>query len=307
MKIKIFSIATDLLKSKYLYESAKSYGWEIKIINPLIKRKWKNNLKFKLLIDELEKSNVEMVVLLDGYDVLVQCTPNECYKFIYKNGKDKMLIGDESYYKTPEILRYFSELLPIQSGNYKGHENFINLPLDSTTNSSNYDLGKAFGTNNFKHNSGIILGNRKVILNLYKYFLKETKNYKDAYSDQFIIGKTIKKYPFLKSKIKLIYDNHSLWHVGINPSLYDAYKKNNNLFLPNNKKVLFVHRTRIYNYKSDWRDLIKLSRNKTFKRGFFEKIKLKFLRVITYKEMNITFLDLFIFIIFFIIIFKLIN
>ena len=291
MKIKIFSIATDLLKSKYLYESAKSYGWEIKIINPLVKRKWKNYLKIKFLIDELEKSNVEMVVLLDGYDVLVQCTPNECYKFIYKNGKDKMLIGDESYYKTPEILRYFS----------------INLPLEGMTNSSSYDLGKAFGTNNFKHNSGIILGNRKVILNLYKYFLKKTKNYKDTYSDQFIIGKTIEKYPFLKSKIKLIYDNHSLWHVGINPSLYDAYKKNNNLFLPNNKKVLFVHRTRIHNYKSDWSDLIKLSRNKTFKRGFFEKIKLKFLRVITYKEINITFFDLFIFIIFFIIIFKLIN
>jgi len=252
LKIKILTVATDKNKAKYLLESGNKWGWKIDLINPEFEGKWKNSYKIKAYYRELQKSEEEMMVLLDGYDVIVQCTPKDCVKYIKKCGNDKLIIGDDCKSKTPDFL-----------------SKYFNFPIESQTESSNYLLGRGMGYNNFKHNSGVIMGNRKILLKMYSIFC----NYIDKYSsDQQIIGNVIKDYPYLKKNIYLSSDYY-IWHMGINPPIYMTYVKKGKITLPNKVKPLFIHRTNNIFYKKEWSTLIIFMRKYNYKYPYFLKLK----------------------------------
>jgi hypothetical protein len=242
LSVKIYTCATDKNKVKHLVNTATKNNWDIEVLTPIFDGNWKNIYKIFSFYEALKICTSNIVILLDAYDTLVNCTPKECIDYIISiNGLQKIIIGDESKYKTPSILK-----------------NFINLPIKKSTGSNDYNLGLQMGNPSFKHNTGIIIGNTKKILLLFSHLINEY-NKNPVNSDQRLIGNTAcNNSSIIKDILLTEYCDDSLWHVGINPTVYDLRVENSRIILPNNNIPLFIHRTRNQHYRDEWNYLLNI-------------------------------------------------
>ena len=240
--IKIYTCATDKNKVTHLINTATKNKWDIEVLYPSFDGNWKNIYKIYAFYEALQLCSADIVVLLDAYDTLVNCTPKECIDYVISvNGIKKIIIGDESKYKTPSILK-----------------KFINLPIKNNSNTRNYNLGLQMGISGFKHNSGIIIGNTYKLIFFLSQLINEN-NINPVNSDQRLIGNAAFNNSLITKDILLTENSDdSLWHVGINPTVYDLRVENGRIILPNNNIPLFIHRTRIEHYRDEWNFLLKI-------------------------------------------------
>jgi len=242
LSVKIYTCATDKNKVSHLINTATKNKWDIEVLEPKFDGIWKNIYKIYAFYEALQLCSADIVVLLDAYDTLVNCTPKECIDYVISvNGLKKIIIGDDSKYKTPSILK-----------------KFINLPIKNNTVSSDYNLGLQMGNSTFKHNSGIIIGNTYILIFFLSQLIHEN-NINPVRSDQRLIGNAACNNLSITKDILLTENSDdSLWHVGINPTVYELRVENSRIILPNNNIPLFIHRTRNDHYRDEWNILLKL-------------------------------------------------
>lgn len=277
-RIAIYTVVSDISKATYLIKTARTYSWEINIIHVEKNTKWKNILKVERFYDKLKKSSYDFVVLLDGYDIIVQSSPSDVLEYIYKIGTQKIILGDESRFKTPEVLM-----------------SFFRYPQPKTTKKStiDYRLGKALDNPLLKHNTGIILGNRTHIITYLKALIEQNLKEPDISSDQYLLGSLAERNHTIIKHIELV-DDGRLWHVGFNPTVFEITKKENRLYLTDGTQVLFAHRTGHKRYFFDWQELKRIATIGTVKHDTLTVIHKKLERLYHHPiEINITYRDAF--------------
>lgn len=222
----LLTVCDDIKKAEFLTESAKKYKWNLVVLIPFFS-KWNNIIKIKSINQYFSDTNNDskFVFFVDAYDVIIQNTPQyaiEVLENIYKLYNKKIIINDDSYYRTPHFLK-----------------NIYHFPRPNSE-WGNYDLSE----NNFiyKHNTGLILAFKDELHNLYKNILEKCVLHNFNFnSDQKLFGKIYQLYPYIFNNLHKSRDNY-LHHTGYFPNTVDLFdNKKKKIVLKNGIIPLAIH------------------------------------------------------------------
>ena len=217
----LLTVCNDISKANILIDSAIKNKWNLKVLIPS-EQKWHNTIKIKTVNQYLSESDnsSNFIFFVDAYDVVIQDIPENAIKVIknvYKKYKKKIIIEDDSYYRTPNFLK-----------------NVYHFPRPNKE-WGNYDLSEK----NFiyKHNTGLILAFKKEFQELYENILKKTEFHNLKFkSDQKLFGKIYTLYPEIFNYVYKSRDGF-LHHTGYFPNTIDLFDKNINKFILKNGNV----------------------------------------------------------------------